>query len=283
MKNILITGASTGIGFACAEAAAKLRYKVYAGYRKESDGQKLSSLHDNIIPVRLNVSNSEDVNLLYEQILNDDGKLNCLFNNAGVAYTGTNEFFPMDQFRKQMEVNVMAPIEITQKFLGLVRKSGDGRILFTSSAAGLFAKPMMGAYCASKFALEGWVDSLRRELGQWSISVSLFEPGKVKTEIYKKSLELAIKARAKLSEEEKDLYMPFHDLALSNIKKADSVSSDVSEVVDVFVHALTNYRPKRRYPVGGDAKSQAFIAKYLPDWIQDIIINYKMKKAGLKL
>lgn len=282
MKNILITGASTGIGKACALAAAQKDYLVYAGCRKDSDFEALRKLHHNIRPIKLDVSKEEDRKSAVELIESEHGYLDCLFNNAGISASGSSEFQPLDTYRWQMEVNFIAPVAMTQTFLPLIRKSHRPRILFTGSAAGLFAKPMMASYSASKFALESFVDTIRVELAPWNVKVSIFEPGKIKTEIYKKATEEAQKAEASMSTEEKSLYAPLIKVAMYNIKNADSMSSEVSEVVEVFMHALTSDSPKTRYPVGGDAKMQAIVGKYFPDFLKDWVIKSKIKKFAKK-
>lgn len=280
MKILLITGASTGIGKACALAAAQADFIVYAGYRKESDGEALKTLHSNVRPLKIDVSKQEQIKSAFNLIKTEHEKLDCLFNNAGIAASGSAEFQSMDKFRTQMEINFYAPVAMTQAFIPLLRKSKDPRILFTSSAAGLFAKPMMASYSASKFALESFVDTIRVELNPWNIKVSAFEPGKIKTEIYKKSSEVFDVEYAQMSDEEKILYKPLINVARYNIKNADSMSSPVSDVVDVFLHALTSAKPKTRYPVGGDSKMQSIVGKYFPDRLRDWIIKQKIKKLS---
>lgn len=169
MKIILITGASTGIGKACALAAAQSDFIVYAGYRKDTDGESLKSLHANVRPLKIDVAKEEDRKSAFEFITSEHGHLDCLFNNAGIAASGSAEFQSMDKYRTQMEINFYAPVALTQVFIPLLRKSKDPRILFTSSAAGLFAKPMMASYSASKFALESFIDTIRVELAPWEL------------------------------------------------------------------------------------------------------------------
>jgi NAD(P)-dependent dehydrogenase (short-subunit alcohol dehydrogenase family) len=282
MKSILITGASTGIGKACAIAAAQLGFTVYAGHRKDSDGEALKQLHVNIKPTKMDVQSDLDRKSVLDLITKECGHLDCLFNNAGISASGSSEFQSLEKYRGQMEVNFISPVAMTQIFLPLLRKSLDPRILFTGSAAGLLAKPMIASYSASKFALESFVDTLRIELAPWNIKVAIFEPGKIKTEIYKKSLEDAQKENELMSELEKSLYKPLIDVAMYNMENADSMSSEVSEVVKVFIHALTARKPKTRYPVGGDAKMQAIIGKYFPDFLKDWMIKQKLKKFGYK-
>lgn len=281
-KVILITGASSGIGKACAVAAAEKQWIVYAGHRKESDAEMLSKLHDGIRPIKLDVLNEsqriEAKNLIHKE----HGRLDCLFNNAGIANSGTIEFLSLDKFRKQIEINFIGPVAMTQLFIPLLRESSVPRILFTGSAAGILAKPMMSSYSASKFALESFVDALRLELAPWNFKVSIFEPGKIKTEIYRKTKEELDRDQLNISPEEVSLYSDLLDVARYNIEHADEQSSEVGEVVEVFIHALESKNPKARYAVGGDAKMQSLIAK-LPDRIRDWFIKTKINKIQRNL
>jgi NAD(P)-dependent dehydrogenase (short-subunit alcohol dehydrogenase family) len=279
---LLITGASSGIGRACALAAAEYGFHVYAGCRKESDKSSLEKLHPNICPVILDIENEIDKKNIFNLVLTKHGKLDGLFNNAGFSTSGVIEFQSIDKFRKQMDLNFFAPVSLTQMFIPLLREAKSSRIIFTGSAAGLLAKPMMASYCASKFALEGFVDTLRLELKPWNIIVSILEPGKIKTEIYRKTLEDFESEQKLRSEKELELYRDLLKVARYNIENADKMSSDVSQVVDVFMHALTSKKPRTRYPVGGDAKLQAFMAKYLPDYLKDLILLNKIKKMSTR-
>ena len=281
-KVILVTGASSGIGRASALAAAQEGFQVYAGCRKTSDENKLKELHPNIHPVILDIEKESDKDNIFNLISNEHGKLDALFNNAGFSTSGVIEFQSIEKFKRQMELNFFAPVSLTQKFLPLLRKSVSARIIFTGSAAGLLAKPMMGSYCASKFALEGFVDTLRLELKPWDIKVSLLEPGKIKTEIYRKTLEDFETEHRSRSEKELELYQDLLKVARYNIENADKMSSEVSDVVEVFMHALIAKRPKSRYPVGGDAKLQAFMAKYFPDSLKDYLLLNKIRKMSKK-
>ena len=281
-KIILITGASSGIGKACAVEAARRNWLVYAGHRKDSDAEILSKLHEGIRPVQLDVLNESQRKKIFELIKNKHGYLDCLFNNAGIANSGTIEFLALEKFRQQIEINFIGPVAMTQGFIPLIRKSSDPRILFTGSAAGILAKPMMSSYSASKFALESFVDTLRLELSPWKIKVSIFEPGKIKTEIYRKTKEESDRDRSSISQEELNLYSDLLEVARYNIEHADEQSSDVSEVVEVFVHALESNNPQTRYAVGGDAKMQSLIAN-LPDRIRDWFIKAKINKIQKSL
>lgn len=276
MRSIFITGATSGIGLACAKASAELNYKVYATYRKTSDEEKLLKVHKNIEPIKLDVLDYKNIDEVISTFIQKDIVIDHLFNNAGSAASGAVEFLAIDLFKSQMEVNFFSSVYLTQKFLPILRKSSDPRILFTGSASGVLAKPLMGPYSASKFALEAFVDTLRLELSPWNFKIVLFEPGKIKTEIYHKALAEEKIKREKMNQVEISLYKDLYDVAMYNIVHADTMSSDVSVLVKVFIEALESKNPKTRYAVGGDAKFQSILAKYFPDSIKDFVIRKKI-------
>lgn len=279
-KSILITGASTGIGLACAKACAAWGYKVYAGVRKNKDAKNLEALSPNIESLILDVTQSEHINKAYNHINSQNGELDLLLNNAGVAMAGPCEFLPIEDFRWQLEVNVVGQLAITQKMLPLLRKSKDARIVFTSSISGFFAKPLIGAYVASKFALEGMADSLRMELAPWNIKVALLQPGSIKTPIWEKSLKESEELEKKMG----PLAMKYYGDLIEVIKKSAKLNADegvdVSEVVKAFEQAITSKKPKTRYLVGSDAKAQSRVKKILPDKLSDKIIAKALKKRA---
>jgi NAD(P)-dependent dehydrogenase (short-subunit alcohol dehydrogenase family) len=279
MKTILITGASSGIGFACAEAAAKVGHIVYAGCRKESDAEKLNTLHENIWPLTLDITKEAQINEAFEFIKEKHGHLDYLFNNAGVATLGPLEFIPLDEFRFQLEVNITAQLAVTQKMLPLLRKSSGARILFTSSISGFFSKPVLGAYAASKHGLEGMADSLRIELAPWDIKVILLQPGIVKTSIREKSLHTSKHSQVRMGEQAQKYYGKLIRIIEKTASEHEGV--DVSVVVAIFLDALTNFKPKIRYLVGENARKERFVKTFFGDKLKDYFIFKQLKKLGL--
>src|SRR5216684_7141096 len=183
--NIVITGASTGIGEACALRLDGLGYRVFAGVRRFADGEALKKKSsDRLSPVMLDVTSEESITAAVRTV--GDVPLAGLVNNAGIVVAGPLELIPIAMWRKQLEVNVIGQVAVTQAFLPMLR-AGCGRIVNMGSIAGRSALPFSGPYCASKFALEGLTDSLRMELRQFGISVSIIEPGAVKTPIWEKT------------------------------------------------------------------------------------------------
>ena len=173
--------------------------------------------------------------------------------------------------RKQIEVNVIGQIAVTQAFLPLLRK-GRGRIVNIGSISGRLATPFLGAYAASKFAMEALTDSLRIELRPWGISVSVVEPGSIATPIWEKGHATADEIFEKLPQQAHD----FYDSAIAAVHKAADKSARAAipphAVAKAAAHALTAKRPKTRYLVGRDAQMQAALAKVVPDRMRDWLV-----------
>src|SRR5690606_23377140 len=196
---VLVTGASKGIGAACVARLAADGYHVYAGVRKEADGAALvRASASSVTPVLLDVSDAAmiaDAVSLIEQ-RSGSTALHAVVNNAGIAVAGPLEFLPLGELRRQLEVNVVGQIAVTQACLPLLRRAHAaderaGRIVFMSSVSGRSALPFTGAYAASKFALEAAADSLRVELLPFGLRVVLVEPGVITTPIWETSRAVA--------------------------------------------------------------------------------------------
>ncbi len=195
---VLITGASTGIGAACAIGCAQQGMTVFAGVRDLQAGEALRARGGTaIVPIQLDVTDGEihqEAALrLSRQRVGREG-LSGLVNNAGIAIGSPLELIPLPELRRQFEVNVIGQIAVTQALLPLIRRA-RGRIVNMGSIAGRGTIPMMGPYSASKFALEALTDALRLELYPWGIEVSIIEPGAIATPIWSKSLSTALHSR----------------------------------------------------------------------------------------
>ncbi|MEA5568411.1 SDR family NAD(P)-dependent oxidoreductase [Anabaena sp. UHCC 0399] len=276
-STVVITGASTGIGEACALHLDKLGFCVFAGVRKDSDAQKLQQkATQRLIPIFLDVTDADSIAFAVETVKNTVGDgIFGLVNNAGIAVPGPLELLPIADFEQQMQVNVTGQLAVTQAFLGLLRQS-RGRIVNMGSISGRSAAPFLGAYNASKFALEALTDVMRMELQPWGISVSIIEPGAIATPIWEKSFTQADTAKQNLSPSALNLY----GHALTAVRKqvgilaSKSISSDI--VAEAVIHALTAKKPKTRYLIGQDAKIGAFLKYLLPDRLYDRVILYSM-------
>ena len=274
-RGVLISGASTGIGRACALDLARRGVLVFAGVRRPADGEDLRAQADGrIVPVLLDVTDGETIASTVEAITATNGEraLAGLVNNAGIVVAGPLEFLPLAALRAQFEANVVGLLALTQACLPLLR-TGRGRIVNMSSISGRFASPLLGPYAASKFAVEALSDALRRELEPWDIPVSLVEPGKVATPIWEKSAAAFEVMLEGLAAEASAYYGPAIERSRRRALR-DSRNGIAAEEVAAVVHAaLTAVRPRTRYLVGRDAKIGALLARWLPDRALDRFVR----------
>lgn len=275
---VVITGASTGIGQACALLLDRLGFSVFAGVRQDIDAQILQEkASQRLIPIFLDVTDAESIASVVNRVTNTVGEagISGLVNNAGIAVPGPLELLAIAEFQHQMNVNVTGQLAVTQAFLGLLRQ-GRGRIVNMGSISGISPTPFLGAYNASKFALEALTDVMRMELRPWGISVSIIEPGSVATPIWDKSLTQAELGQESLLQPALNLYGQAMSIVRQKMQIIASRGISADIVAQTVVHALTAKQPKTRYLVGQDAKIQAVLKHILPDRLHDRIILYSM-------
>ena len=270
---VVITGASTGIGRACALHLDAMGFRVFAGVRADGDAEALcKEASSNLMPLRLDVTDGSSVaaaeETVYECLENHCEALSGLVNNAGIAVAGPLEVVPAEQFRQQFEVNLIGQMTVTQAFLPLLRKD-KGRIVNMGSVNGRVSAPFIGPYCASKFGLEALTDALRMELRPWGISVSLVEPGSVRTPIWEKYGVDMDRLLSDLSPESRDLYGRAIAAARRAAIRRHGAGLRPERVAHAVAHALTARRPKTRYLIGWDARVGAAMAKVLPYRVLD--------------
>ena len=249
MNSVLITGASTGIGRATAYCLATHGWRVFAGVRSQDDASELNDLEPNIHPLILDVTTPEQISKAYEIIepLLEGETLSGIVNNAGIANMGPLAEQPIDEFRAHFDVNVFGLYSVTQAMLPLLgtdrsRKGKPGRIVNITSVGGKLAAPFLGAYAATKHAVEAMTDTYRRELLPFGIDAIAIGPGSVRTPIWDKA-------------EDKNADTPYADTAWGDsIQKFSDVMLKggreglrPEEVATVIEHALTRSRPKARY------------------------------------
>ena len=277
--SVVVTGASTGIGAACALNCAGRGMTVFAGVRDPRAGEALATKGGpSIIPIILDVTDEPSIARSAEVVQRAVGAagLGGLVNNAGIVIGSPLEVIPLSQLRKQLEVNVIGQIAVTQAFLPLLRR-GRGRIVNMGSIAGRGTIPLLGPYSASKYALEALTDALRMELRPWGIQVSIIEPGAIATPIWDKSTKEAENLEASASEEAKALYGEAVIRIREAIAQAAQRAIPPDAVVQAVHHALTAARPRTRYLVGTDAKLRAWMVKWLPDRVQDRLLGWALK------
>ncbi len=209
-KAILITGSSTGIGKACSLHLDKIGFKVYAGVRKQTDGDNLKEeASDRLTPLILDVTDSVSIADAVSTIEKENnGKLFGLINNAGIGLIGVVEAILIDDIRKLMDVNVIGLLAVTKAMIPLLR-NGKGRIINIGSPSGIIALPGAGVYAASKFAVRAINDSLRVELKSFGVSVILVSPGATESELWEKGKAHKKEMRKRVKPEIGDLYTTF--------------------------------------------------------------------------
>lgn len=280
MKAVVITGASSGIGRACALTLDNNGFRVFAGVRKEADGAALrAEASEALTPVYIDVTDEASITALAEQVGSAAGGagLAGLVNNAGTTLPGPVEYLPLSGFRRQLEVNLVGPLAATQALLPLLR-AGHGRVVNVTSAAGKVGVPLMAPYVAAKHGLEGLSDVLRLEFLQFGVQVSVIEPGFIATEMGGKLRRDTVAAIHALPEEGQRRYGPQLEAIAENISQHAASGSEPQVVADAVLHALTSDKPRTRYPVGEGAKRMLMLRRILPDRGFDRII---LKAAGL--
>lgn len=266
-RTALVTGASSGIGEACAVRLARAGWRVLAGVRREGDAPAGTE------EVLLDVTDEEQIRAAAELV----DELHGLVNNAGIAISSPLEAIPLDELRRQLDVNVVGQVAVTQALLPALRR-GRGRVVFVGSIAGRSALPFLGAYAASKHALEAIADSLRVELSPWGLQVSIVEPGTIATPIWRTAAATADAILARVPSETLVLY----EARISAFRRAATAAGrrgqPAERVAEAVDHALTADRPKTRYLVGRDAKLRAGFER-LPDRLRDRVYERALLRS----
>ena len=273
--SVLITGASTGIGAACALELGRLGFHVFAGVRSDAAAEDLrAKASSRLMPVQIDVTDTGSIAAAVKTVgeLVGDSGLSGLVNNAGIAVPGPLELVPVEMWRRQLEVNVLGQVAVTQAFLPLLRQA-QGRIVNMSSVSGGLAMPYMGPYSASKHALEAITDALRFELRPWNIHVSAVEPGPIETPIWGKSTAAAEALSRQSPPEIRSLYAQRLALIHEAIARKARTAAPVETVVRAVVHALTATHPKTRYLLNWNAWTSFKGLRMLPDRLRDWIVR----------
>lgn len=276
-RAILITGCSSGIGLCCAQGLHERGYQVFATARQQEDVDRLSAM--GLTSLRLDLNDSTSINHAVDTLLEQTGgRLYGLFNNAGYGQPGAVEDLSRATLRKQFETNFFGTLELTNRAIPVMRQQNEGRILINSSVLGIIAMPMRGAYNATKFALEGIMDTLRLELRQTNIHISLIEPGPILSQFRANSL--------RAFEENIDVVSSVHreqyESTLKRLKKegpAVPFTLPPEAVLQRVIHALEKPRPKIRYPVTFPTYLFAFLKRILTHRALDRILS-KAAKTG---
>jgi NAD(P)-dependent dehydrogenase (short-subunit alcohol dehydrogenase family) len=267
MPAVLVTGASTGIGAACARHLAAQGHLVFAGVRRDADAERLAGFPaGRIEPVHLDVTDFDSVQAARDRVMADrDGqRFAGVVNNAGVAFGGPVELQSLAEWRQHFDVNVVGAVAVTRAFLPLVREE-QARVVFIGSVNGRVAVPFMAAYSASKFAVEGMAAALAGEVAPFGVQVAVVEPGPVRTEIWDKAIERADELERTVPAARFQVYEPRLSALKAQAREAGRRGASPDRVARVVEHALFASRPRLRYPVGSMARIGAAASRVLPD------------------
>ncbi len=276
MRTALVTGASTGIGRATVRRLDAAGWKVFAGVRKEEDAAALrAESSERLEPLFLDVLDADAIAAAAVRIEAEPGGLDGLVDNAGAAIPGPLETLPIEDFRRQVELNLTAQLAVTQAMLPAIR-AARGRVVLISSLGGRVALPFTGAYHAAKFGLEAVGDSLRQELAPWGIRVVLVEPGSIDTPIWRRGEASADESLAG-SPRMRELYGAAVERYRQVIRDTAERGIPPEKVAATIERALDARRPRARYLVGLDAQVQARLLTLLPTPLADRVIAAFMR------
>jgi short-subunit dehydrogenase len=270
-KVVLITGASSGMGKSTANILHGQGYKVYGAARRLEEMQDLKEQGMSI--VSLDLTNDESIANCIQSIIDKEGKIDVLINNAGYGSYGAIEDVSIEEAKRQFEVNIFGLARITQLVLPAMRAQKSGRIVNISSMGGKIYTPLGAWYHATKHALEGWSDCLRLEVKQFGIDVVIVEPGGIKTSWGEIAADNLKKSSGK------GAYAAFANNIAESMKKMYSSNglTNVDVLGKEIAKAATDKKPKRRYVKGYMAKPAIFIRKWFGDAIFDKMIMSQMK------
>jgi len=270
-KVALVTGSSSGIGLLTAIELANNGFKVIASMRDLGRRDRLdqaasaAGVSDKLDVQRLDVSESAAMPALAEKLVRDYGRLDVLVNNAGFAVAGFAEDVKLDELRQQFETNFFGHVALTKAVLPVMRQQRSGHIIMVSSISGLHGAFSVSTYAASKFALEGWSESLRLEVNALGIKVVLVEPGAYKTDIWDRNAHVVEKALDG-SSPNRERGAKFKE-RVQGIPKRDPI-----EVARLIARIAQDPNPRLRYLVGADAHIQLWLQRLLPwKWHEKLI------------
>ncbi|MGR6861032.1 SDR family oxidoreductase [Aliivibrio salmonicida] len=270
-RSIFITGCSTGIGYTAAHQLQQHGFRVIASCRKKEDIERLQQ--EGLTCLYLDYSNPQSITDAVKEIIRlTDGNLYALFNNGAYGQAGALEDLPREALKEQFESNFFGWHQLVTELLPVMRKQGHGRIIQNSSVLGIVAMKYRGAYNSSKFAIEGWTDTLRLELSDTDIKISLIEPGPIETEFRSN----ALKAFNKWVNIENSPHREKYLIQKQRLEKEHSGSAFVlpsESIIPPLLHALNSSRPKARYRVTFPTHLFAVLKRLLPTKCLDMILN----------
>jgi len=268
----VVTGASSGIGLATAHELARRGFHVLAGVRTHQDADRLAG--DNVEPVLVDITDEEQVATLADRVAHDPRgrRLGAVVNNAGVALNAPVEATPLAEWRRHFDVNFFGHVAVVQALLPALIAGGDGRLVNISSIGGRVAFPTYGAYAATKFAVEGFSDVLRREVGRLGVKVIVIEPGTIATPLWGKGIAIMDTLAATMTA---DQHARYDELIAAMHKQAQGQAGGgipPLRVATVIADVIQSRKPRTRYLVGRDAKLLAAMSGLLSDHMVDRLV-----------
>ncbi len=264
-KVVVITGSSSGIGLLTAIEFAQNGYAVVATMRdlarsnRLEEASKKASVRDKLDLRPLDVTNFDSVHEVIDGIVRDHGRIDVLVNNAGFSMAGFIEDLSLEEIRRQFETNFFGNVAMSKAVLPAMRRQKSGHIIQVASVAGRLGQPLLGAYCSSKYALEGFSESLRIETHSLGIRVVLVEPGAFETDIWTRNVTIA-KGGLDPNSPNKDRSQRFVEF----VKQSSKNRRNARDVARLILRIANDPNPKLRYMIGGDAKMQVWLKRLAP-------------------
>ena len=276
-KTVLVTGCSSGIGYATCLMFARNNFATYGSARDLSKAERIQEITNReklpLKIIRLDVNEDESIRIAIQEIISDSGRIDILINNAGYGMFGPIEEISIEEIKEQFETNFFGTIRLIKAIVPIMRKQRNGTIVNISSMVGRFGVPLNAAYVSSKFALEGLSESISFELQKFGIKVILVEPGVIQTDFFQN-----LKNRGN---DTKSRYYKLMDKRIAFLKGAmkNSVSSS-DQVANTILHAVNSRDPDMRYVIGNDATNSIHMRNSLSDrefmkWIKDGMFHGK--------
>ncbi|MBE0437366.1 MAG: SDR family oxidoreductase [Methylomicrobium sp.] len=271
-KIILITGCSSGIGYTTAHVLKQRGHRVIASARQQHDVDRLRQ--EGFETIRLDLADSASIRqAVSEMLIMTEGRIDALFNNGAFGQPGAVEDLSRDVLRFQFETNFFGTHELTNLLIPIMRRQGQGRIIYNSSVLGFVAMTYRGAYNASKFALEGLADTLRLELKGTGINLSIIEPGPILSDFRKNAFALFKKNIDPSNSFHKDRYAAM-ETRLQKEGPAVPFTLPPEAVAEKVIHALESKRPKIRYYVTFPTYLFGYLKRILPmSWLDTLLLK----------
>jgi NAD(P)-dependent dehydrogenase (short-subunit alcohol dehydrogenase family) len=270
MPSVLVTGAGRGIGKSIVAHLAERGWDVIAGVRSDTDAAAVTAMApQRISSVILDVTDAGHIAALDDSL---PPRLDAIVNNAGIVVSGPMEAVTPDEWRKQLEINVIGQLAVTQAVLPRLRES-RGRVVFISSVNGQLSMPLIGAYAASKFALEAAADALRMELRPWHIGVSIVEPAQTDTDMWRTADAMVDQTVDALTPAHRELYARHIAGFRKTIPLSQKLAVPTAKVSAIVEEALTARRPRARYIVGLGPKLQVALMTNIPASWRDRVLR----------